>query len=81
VSCDEDDVIVTLADGRTIRTPLTERLRAATVTQRDSGRVEDLGTALHWPEIDEDLSVAALLGVSEDELEELAGFEPAPREG
>ena len=81
VRCDANDVIVTLADGRTIRTPLTERLRAATAAQRDNGRVEDLGTALHWPEIDEDLSVAALLGVSEDDLEALAGFEPAPREG
>ena len=81
VRCDEDHVVVTLADGRTIRAHLTERLRAATPTQRDGGRVEDLGTALHWPEIDEDLSVAALLGVSEEALEELAGFALVPREG
>lgn len=37
-------------------------------------RVEDLGTALHWSEIDEDLSVAALLGVPEDVL---AAYRPS----
>lgn len=78
VSCDEHDIIVTLEDGRVIRAPLSERLRAATPAQRATGVVEDFGTALHWPEVDEDLSVAHLLGVSEEEVMELAGFEPAP---
>ncbi len=39
----------------------------------------DYGTALRWDEIDEDLSVAGLLGVPEERLEELAGFDPALR--
>lgn len=63
-----------LTNGTTITAPLTERLRNATPEQRHRCRVDDYGTALRWDELDEDLAVAALLGVSEDALEELAGF-------
>lgn len=76
--CDDREIIVTLDDGRTIRAPLTDRLRAATPQQRAEGVVTDLGTALHWKTIDEDIGVARLLGVSEEELYAIAGFE---REG
>jgi hypothetical protein len=74
--CDEQRLYVTLTDGREISAPLTLKLQRATPQQRKGGRVADFGTALRWDEIDEDLSVAALLGVSEGELESLAGFEP-----
>lgn len=56
--------------------PLTERLRQATMAQRTAGHVEGFGTLLRWDEIDEDLSVAGILGVPEEELEKLAGFDP-----
>lgn len=77
VLCDDHDVIVTLDDGRVVRAPLTERLREATAEQRAEGVVEDFGTALHWESADEDLSVAHLIGVSEEQLYELARFERA----
>lgn len=76
VTCDEAGIHLTLSDGRTVTAPLTERLRAATPAQRSAGRVEGFGTLLRWDAIDEDLSVAGILGVPEDELEALAGFEP-----
>ena len=75
VRCDDERVYLTLTDGRTVTAPLSERLRQATPAQRAAGHVEGFGTLLRWDDIDEDLSVAAILGVSEDELEELAGFE------
>ena len=37
--------------------------------------VEDFGTAIHWPDLDEDLGVDWILGVDEDVLLDLAGFE------
>ena len=69
---------MTLTDGREVSAPLTDRLLMATPKQRERGHVEDFGTTLRWDDVDEDLSVAALLGVTEDEIERLAGFE-APR--
>lgn len=77
VRCDDEQIYVTLTDGREVTAPLSQRLRRATPAQRRAGRVEDFGTALRWDDIDEDLSVAGILGVSEKELEELAGFESA----
>ena len=79
VRCDEQHIYVALGDGREISVPLTVRLRAATPAQRSAGQIADYGTALRWDEIDEDLSVAGLLGVPEEILEELAGFDPALR--
>lgn len=80
VRCDNELVRVTLADGREVTTPLTPRLRAATPRQRRAGRIEDFGTAIRWDAIDEDLGVAQIIGVPEDELLELAGFGSAQPE-
>ena len=33
------------------------------------------GTAVYWPDIDEEVSLAGMLGVSESALEDAAGFE------
>lgn len=73
--CDDQDIVVTLEDGREVRAPLTDRLRAVSADERADGMVEDRGTALHWEHADEDIGVAHLLGVSEAELYALAGFE------
>jgi Protein of unknown function (DUF2442) len=52
---------VTLADGRKIVTPLEwyPRLQQATAAQRANFEIMPMG--IHWPEIDEDLSVAGML--------------------
>jgi hypothetical protein len=60
-SCDESFLNVTLADGRVLRAPLWwyPRLFAASAQQRAAIETSPLG--VHWPEIDEDISVASIL--------------------
>jgi hypothetical protein len=62
-SCNEDSVFVELADGRTLSAPLAwyPRLLHATPQQRSSCVIAGGGYGIHWPEIDEDLSVEGLL--------------------
>lgn len=54
---------VDLQDGRTITVPLAwyPRLLNATPEQRRRWQPAGAGFGIHWPEIDEDLSVAGLL--------------------
>src|SRR4051794_5133142 len=54
---------VELADGRTIAAPLAwyPRLAHATAEERKSWRLIAQGRGIHWPAIDEDISVANLL--------------------
>jgi hypothetical protein len=56
-----DELIVHLADGRTIVTPLVwyTPLLAATPEQRKNFVLSPSG--IHWPDLDEDLSVAGML--------------------
>lgn len=63
VRIDEDALTVDLADGRTLSTPLAwyPRLLHATPEQRNHFVVSGAGYAIHWPEIDEDLSVHGML--------------------
>jgi hypothetical protein len=63
VSATEDELIVHLADGRTITVPLTwyPRLLQATAEQRRDLRIIGDGEYIHWPQIDEDLTVSGLL--------------------
>ena len=63
VKIDEDCLRVTLADGRTIAVPLAwfPRLLHATHKQRKNWRLIGEGEGIHWPGLDEDLSVAGLL--------------------
>ncbi len=55
------ELVVTLADGRRIATPLEwyPRLKSATAVQRANFEIMPMG--IHWPDIDEDLSVAGML--------------------
>ena len=59
----DDDLVVDLTDGRTITVPLVwfPRLLHATPAQRRRWEVLGEGAGIHWPAIDEDLSVAGLL--------------------
>jgi hypothetical protein len=65
-----DALQVRLADGREIGAPLTwfPRLLAATPAQRANYELIGGGIGMHWPDIDEDLSVAGLLGREERRL-------------
>ena len=55
------ELVVTLADGRRIATPLDwyPRLKRASAAQR--GNFEIMPMGIHWPDIDEDLSIAGML--------------------
>ena len=59
----EDELIVHLIDGRTIIVPLAwyPRLLRASAEQRHQYRLLGDGEYIHWPAIDEDLTVAGLL--------------------
>lgn len=63
VMCTADALHVVLADGREIVTPLEwfPRLRDASPEARANWRPIGGGVGIHWPDIDEDLSVAGLL--------------------
>jgi hypothetical protein len=59
----DDRLTVTLADGRELAVPLSwfPRLREATEAQRRNWRFIGRGQGIHWPEVDEDISVVSLL--------------------
>jgi hypothetical protein len=63
VLCTEEQLQVTLSDGRVISAPLawSPRLLAATPEQRQNWRLIGGGVGIHWPDIDEDISVRGLL--------------------
>jgi hypothetical protein len=55
------ELVVTLADGRRIATPIEwyPRLLHATPTQRSNFEIMPMG--IHWPDLDEDLGIAGML--------------------
>lgn len=59
----DDDLIVSLVDGRKVAVPLIWFPRLANATESQLANYELLGDGegIHWPDIDEDLSVAGLL--------------------
>ncbi len=63
VRFDEEIMHVLLTDGRQISVPIIwfPLLSQATPEQRDKYEIGGGGTSLHWPELDEDLSIAGLL--------------------
>jgi hypothetical protein len=63
VAVSDDTLSVELADGRTIAAPLAwyPRLAHATAEERSSWRLIGGGRGIHWPAVDEDISVANLL--------------------
>lgn len=67
VDFDEISMHVHLIDGRILSVPLEwfPSLRDATPEQRSQWRLIGGGVGIHWEALDEDLSVAGLLGVQE----------------
>lgn len=63
VQLDDDNLTVDLADGRRVTVPLAwfPRLLHANPEQRQNWRLIGDGQGIHWPDVDEDLSVAGLL--------------------
>jgi hypothetical protein len=63
VTVTDEELIVNLKDGRTISAPLAwfPRLLHATPEQRAKWELLGGGEGIHWPDVDEDLSVAGLL--------------------
>ncbi len=63
VKVTSDTLTVGLSDGRTIAVPLAwyPRLVPPTTKERNSSRLIAGGRGIHWPELDEDISVANLL--------------------
>lgn len=58
-----DEIVAHLADGRTISVPLawSWRLSDATVEQRQRYELIGGGEGIHWPDVDEDISVRGML--------------------
>ncbi len=63
VSFADDMMQVALRDGRILSVPIVwfPALHEATPEQRTHYEIGGGGTSLHWPELDEDLSMAGLM--------------------
>lgn len=63
VTVDDETLAVELTDGRSIAAPLAwfPRLAHGTAKERRSWRLVGGGSGIHWPALDEDVSVANLL--------------------
>jgi hypothetical protein len=63
VSLSDEAISVDLHDGRTIVAPLGwfPRLVHATAKERKHWRLIGRGTGIHWPDLDEDVSISNLL--------------------
>ena len=59
----DDTLTVDLSDGRSIAVPLAwyPRLQHGTAEERGRWRLIGQGRGIHWPDLDEDISVGSLL--------------------
>jgi hypothetical protein len=59
----ESEIVAYLTDGRVISVPLawSWRLSEATPAQRAKFRLIGAGQGIHWPDVDEDISVEGML--------------------
>ena len=64
VEVTEDTLTAELSDGRTVSVPLSwyPRLVHATPEERDNWQLIGGGEGIHWPDLDEDISIEMLLG-------------------
>lgn len=63
VSVSSDQLTAKLSDGREVAVPLAwfSRLLNAAPAQRETFEISPGGYGIHWPEIDEDISIKAFL--------------------
>jgi hypothetical protein len=59
----DDTLTVDLSDGRTISVPLAwyPRLAHGTLEERATWRLLGRGEGIHWPQLDDDISVEGLI--------------------
>ncbi len=59
----DDTLTVELSDGRILSVPLAwyPRLSHGTAEERNNWRLIGAGRGIHWPDLDEDISVEGLL--------------------
>src|SRR5713101_8870241 len=71
VKCTDDELIVTLVDGRRVSAPLAwfPRLLRATPKQRANWRLIGRGIGMHWEDVDEDIAVTTLLRTGWENVE------------
>lgn len=63
VSLTAESLVVDLTDGRTVSAPLAwyPRLLQGSQSERSNWRLIGAGEGIHWPDLDEDISVENLL--------------------
>ncbi|HEX3101741.1 MAG TPA: DUF2442 domain-containing protein [Pyrinomonadaceae bacterium] len=63
VEFDDEMMNVALADGRIISVPIIwfQTLHNATKSERENYEISPAGIGIHWPDLDEDLSIAGLM--------------------
>lgn len=63
VTVTADTLVVDLVDGRTISVPVAwyPRLANGTIVERTNWRFIGDGDGIHWPDLDEDISIDGLL--------------------
>ena len=63
INVTDDALIVDLSDGRTVSVPLAWFLRLphGTPAERNKWRLIGDGEGIHWPDLDEDISVENLI--------------------
>lgn len=63
IACSDDELRVSLTDGRTLSVPIAwfPRLAHASISERAEYEILGDGEGVHWPKVDEDISVAGLL--------------------
>ena len=86
VTVTDDALVVDLVDGRTVSVPLPwyPRLEHGTPAERANWRLIGRGEGVHWPDLDEDISVAGLLagrpsGETQTSLQRWLQSRPAAR--
>lgn len=72
---DDERLYVTLQDGRELSMALPDWVLRAPADRRTRVQVEDFGTSIYFDDLDEDIGVDELLGITEDELYDFAGWE------
>jgi hypothetical protein len=56
-----NELVVTLADGRKIATPLDWYPRLKNASKEELANFELMPMGIHWPDIDEDLGIVGML--------------------
>lgn len=75
-SVTDDALVVELADGRSVTAPLAwyPRLLHASMVEREKLRLIGGGKGIHWPDVEEDISVESIL-LGQPSMESAASLE------